>query len=242
MTVTFPASVFFVVESFRPGAKGLIKHVVIVMVLAQILAVSVAVPLLWNPFYWLGGRGTTIFFTKAHSFYVILSCTYVSILTVLFFVLEKGSYPWAVTTGILAGPLIVVPYIIQMFLPTRSTPSDQKTISSSFKFIKQAYRVSMIPSFVMWMVAVLSLIFTYGTEPSDIWGALWGNTNNFCRMINVDTLVWFLAYLMVIFSENPMDALVAFVAAPFVGPGVAIGYTHVKQLETEVKQALEKKD
>lgn len=63
----------------------------------------------------------------------------------------------------------------------------------------------------------------YGVDVEALWNALWVKADPCVKFMTVDAVVVFLAAVLYIATVDPVDAIVALVLSPGLGPGAACG-------------------
>ncbi|KAI2503636.1 hypothetical protein MHU86_10832 [Fragilaria crotonensis] len=230
MTVYFPVAILVVVESARTGVKGLLKYPIVIFVLSQYIAVSVAFPLLWIPMYFVWGRGTTHGFSQTHANFTDAAGLFFLIASMALFALNTQSYAWTWTASLIGGPFFPIPYIVALFLPSDSSNPD-----SSSKLIVKTYQAAGLASFMVWACAIFILVRNYQYDTASIVGALWTKTNFSVQIINLDWVVWFLSMVLVLAEESLMDGLLAIVMMPLTGPGASLAFLLARQEQVRAK-------
>ena len=235
-TIYFPVATLVIVEASRTGVKGLLRYPLVIFIISQYIAVSVAFPLLWVPMYFFWGRGTTLGFTQTHVNFTDAAGLFFFLVSMAFFTLDNQTYAWTWITSLLGGPFFPIPYVVALFLPSNS--SDPKTSST---LIVNAYYAAALAGFMLWACAIFILVRNY-QDAESILGALWTKTNFSVKIINLDWFVWFLSMVLVLANESLVDGLQAIIIMPLVGPGASLSYLLARQEQVRAKNLHDKKD
>jgi hypothetical protein len=230
MALYFPIAILVVVEATRTGVKGLLKYPIVIFVISQYIAVSVAFPLLWIPMYFLWGRGTTHGFASKHANFTDAAGLFFLFVSMAFFALNTQSYAWTWTASLIGGPFFPIPYVVALFLPSDSSDPD-----NSSNLIIKTYQAAALASFMLWVCAIFILVRNYDFDAASILGAVWTNTNYSVQIINLDWFVWFLSMVLVLAEESLMDGLLAIVMMPLVGPGASLALLLARQEQVRAK-------
>ena len=217
-------AVLAIAEAGRNGARGYIRYSVFAGLLAQVIGLSVVVPLLWVPAYTLGRGNGPISTRRAAAFIpnILPGC----ILTLLAFSLDTTSYAWTVCAGILGGPVLA---LFPAFLWTDKPPAvvTKENIRASISSVQKAYTFVTILGTIEWIYLVYVVYDSYGSAGSfgdimvKLWSEIWIDANASVAFMTIDTIVLYIALLLVVAYQSFGKVAKAIILTPLMGPAAA---------------------
>lgn len=224
------------IEAGRQHARGIITYPVIVSLLGQVLGISVIFPALWLPGYLYARYMSDDSFSKCDNlglvtikriYASILVTSLFSSLTILLFTLDKDSYYWTVTAGVLGGPLIaLVPLPLGIFAPA-PIESDDASIAQQITSAKTAAKMYNIIGSIIFFGWLTNIYLAYGAFQGDldkVLEGLWLNAHPSVAFMTIDTGILYIATIMYIFIHDVNQAFITILITPIIGPGSASAF------------------
>lgn len=237
VVVALPLNVVITLAAGRSWSKGPIRYPTIFGLLFQLLGVSVAFPLLWNPSYIFSNAQLGVPVTSFRVFVASVNAIPAIILTWIVFTASTDSYLWTLCAGILGGPILALSGLVLFFDKSSTMEPTKENVERSSKLIGTVYYILTPVGAFFWWCLMNVTYQMYGLSLSSVWNDLWVNAGPSVAFMTIDTGVLYLGVILYIAYHNEIKALKALALTPVVGPGASCCFV-MKELESEAAASL----
>lgn len=233
--VALPIGVSGAIEAGRGGAKGVICYPITIGVIAQLIGISVAYPLLTLPGLILGrGDGVASEFRSKYSF--LMAVPY-PVLTWIAFTSNTDSYLWTFSTSLFGGPLFGMTPLLFWTDKAPSNPSPELVKASTAAAVKSFKMVIPVTASI-WVYLVYVTVSTFGFDIFALWDAVWVNAADSVKFMAVDFAGIYASFMLYSLYLG-VDMLLQFLyLTPVMGPGAAGCYVIAQYEENSLAQKL----
>lgn len=217
-----PACTLMGVESGRDGAKGLVRLPYIFTLLGQYIGISVIFTALWVPSCLYGGTtgGEVGALTPNRAYASGLLVVPYLLGTIFVFGLDPTSYAWTFCAGCLGGPIAgLAPFLLWALPPPNNVNSD--AVARGCFATANVHMITGIIGFVGWIVVVYATTTEFGFDMERLWNEIWVKAHPFVFFMTLDAGGLFAGTIIYICSISFVDAVVAILLTPLLGPGTS---------------------
>jgi len=243
-----PMMLLLIFEAGRSSSRALVRYPTIVCILGQLLGISVVLPLVWLPSYFLlhGSAYAPLSYARARM--SLLAIFPPIVLTALvfgpFFVEESEgvggtitkipTYTWTVIAGLLAGPVgMACTPLLYFNLHPPSKPVSEKQKNLTIYAVVFAYSVAGALAFLCWALWVFRAFSAYGLDYQLMIDDLWNTpASGSVKFMSIDDLVLYASLVLYIAYHRFTAAIECLLQTLLFGPGASVAMI-LAQLEME---------